>query len=354
MSDCTFETLGLDDYDRAKRILNAARHPGYVGREMFQRAVTTGNATVAMIDGVDLGIAIIAKGKLCALSVILKAQGRGIGAALLARTRPRFITAIMDKVRWFEKQGYRSVGAPSVGANGKHATQLLERETDIHPEPIREASAATPATPAESKWAALPELRIVPPDEIANDEAGRPPKPLAPKQRRFVAEYMIDTDAAKAAARAGYTSKTSGAALLRKPTIERAVKLAMARREVRTEITVDRVLRELSVLAFSDVTNYSVDDDGNIVLQPSAPPGATRAISSIKRRKITGRDGETIVEVELRLWDKPTPLRLAGRHVGLFTDKIELTGKDGGPIRLQDATREEALKALAAVVGPVE
>jgi hypothetical protein len=35
---------------------------------------------------------------------------------------------------------------------------------------------------------------------------------------------------------------------------------------------------------------------------------------------------------KIKFWDKRGSLELLGRHLKLFTDKTELTGKDGGPI----------------------
>jgi len=122
-----FDLLGPDDYDRAKKVLNAAKHPGFVGRELFYRCATTGRACIAVVEEADLGVALIAKDKLQALSVSLKAQGRGVGSALMAHLKPRWVSAIEEKVGWFERLGYRRVGASKVGANGKHATQLMER-----------------------------------------------------------------------------------------------------------------------------------------------------------------------------------------------------------------------------------
>lgn len=90
------------------------------------------------------------------------------------------------------------------------------------------------------------------------------------------------------------------------------------------------MLAEVGLLAFSDVTHYRVTDAGAVVLASGAPEGALRALQSIKRRITTrgrGKQTEIIREVEIRLWDKPGPLKLAGQHVGLFTDKLEHSGK---------------------------
>lgn len=83
------------------------------------------------------------------------------------------------------------------------------------------------------------------------------------------------------------------------------------------------MLSELELLAFSDLTYYEVDDSGDIRLADNAPAGAMRALQSIKRRittRGTGENHEVTREVELRLWDKPGPLKLAGQHVGLFAE----------------------------------
>lgn len=159
MTEIRFDNLGPADYDRCKVILNKARHPGFVGRELFFRCATTGVCCVAVVDDADLGVALVAKDKLQALSVVREAQGRGVGGALMTRLQPRWVNAIGEKIAWFEKLGYKCVGAPKVGQNGKHSTQLLERDSTaasavaehgvVHaptaPIPAREREAEEPA-----------------------------------------------------------------------------------------------------------------------------------------------------------------------------------------------------------------
>lgn len=136
MSDIRFDLLGPDDYDRGKSVLNKAKHPGFVGRELFYRCATSGRVCIAVLDDVDCGIAMVAKEKLQALSVIKSAQGRGVGGALIAHLKPHWANVIGERVAWFEKRGYRSVGAPKVGQNGKHAAQLMERDASAPSEAI--------------------------------------------------------------------------------------------------------------------------------------------------------------------------------------------------------------------------
>lgn len=190
---------------------------------------------------------------------------------------------------------------------------------------------------------------------------------LTPKQERFVAEYLVDLNATQAAIRSGYSPKTAeqqGPRLLGNAVVRAAVDAGRAKLIAKTGITQERVLAELELLAFSDVTHYEADAQGNVALAAGAPKAAMRALQSIKRRFTTTGSGDsarTMVEVELKLWDKPSPLRLAGRHVGLFPDRLEVTGANGGPVQtaavdLSALSLEEllSLRAMLAKAKPPE
>jgi phage terminase small subunit len=144
--------------------------------------------------------------------------------------------------------------------------------------------------------------------------------PLTPRQQRFVEEYLCDLNGKQAAIRAGYSPKTAevqAAQTLRIPKVQAALSAALARRSQRTAITQDTVLRELAVLAQSDIRDYVIDDQGNVQLREGAPEGAMRAISSLKKR-IVHTENALIYETTLTLWNKPASVRMAGEHVGLF------------------------------------
>jgi hypothetical protein len=52
------------------------------------------------------------------------------------------------------------------------------------------------------------------------------------------------------------------------------------------------------------------------------------------------------IEVEIALWDKPAMLKVAGRYVGLFPDRLEPTAKGDQPLIPQvDTMSDEELKA---------
>jgi phage terminase small subunit len=155
---------------------------------------------------------------------------------------------------------------------------------------------------------------------------GRKRGVLTAKQAAFVEEYLVDLNATAAAQRAGFSKKSSatqGIQLLQKKHVAAAVKKAQEERADRTHITADRVLREIALLAFSDVSHYEVNGD-ELELVEGAPAAAKRAVSSLKVKSWTSKDGEEHLETEFRLWDKPSALKLLCSHLGICTEKREL------------------------------
>jgi hypothetical protein len=72
--------------------------------------------------------------------------------------------------------------------------------------------------------------------------------PLNPKQQQFVAEYLIDRNATKAAIRAGYSEKTAaqiGFQLLQKTSIREAVEVGTEEAIDRTEVDADWIAKQL-------------------------------------------------------------------------------------------------------------
>jgi phage terminase small subunit len=143
---------------------------------------------------------------------------------------------------------------------------------------------------------------------------------LTLRQQRFVEEYLRDCNGRQAAIRAGYSVKTAevqASENLRIPNVQAALAAAMAARSQRTQITADSVLREIAVLAMSNIQDFEIDDHGNVGLRPGAPPEAMRAVQSLRKKVWQSAEG-TMVEVELKLHAKAPPLRMAAEHLGLL------------------------------------
>lgn len=143
---------------------------------------------------------------------------------------------------------------------------------------------------------------------------------LTAKQQTFVEEYLIDLNATQAAIRAGYSAKNAdkiGSELLGKTRVAEAVSMAMAERSRRTGINQDRILQEIAKLALVNIDDVVDLRTGKV--KGSATKEDLACIQSIKIKPT--EFGE---EREIKFYDKKGSLELAGKHLGMFKDKLEM------------------------------
>ena len=146
-------------------------------------------------------------------------------------------------------------------------------------------------------------------------------KNLTRNQRRYIIEYGYDQNPRAAAARAGMMSPPKS------PAIDRILDYYAEHRAAKLQITADKVLYEVAMLAESSIEHYMINDEGNVCPAPGAPVGVMRAIQRIKRSVTIDKLGNKTYTCELQLWNKIEPLRLLGRHVGLFKEAMTLDGE---------------------------
>ncbi len=143
---------------------------------------------------------------------------------------------------------------------------------------------------------------------------------MTKKQKLFVEEYLIDLNATQAAIRAGYSPDTAGSIggeNLKKPEISAAIAKAMAERSRRTGINQDRILQEIAKLALVNIDDVVDLETGEI--KESATKEDLACIQSIKIKPT-----EFGTEREIKFYDKKGSLEMAGKHLGMFKDKLEL------------------------------
>ena len=177
-------------------------------------------------------------------------------------------------------------------------------------------------------------------------------RPLTPKQRAFCEEYLIDLNAAAAARRAGYSvnySNNQGTTLLNLPNTRAEIDRLIAERSQRTRIDEDRVLHEIMLIASFDPAD-AFAEDGSILPLREMPADFRRAIDSLDVTELFEGKGQdrspTGHAKRLRFADKLKALELLGKHLRLFTDKVELTGQNGAPIRVETAMSPEQSAAF--------
>ena len=171
---------------------------------------------------------------------------------------------------------------------------------------------------------------------------------LTPKQQRFVEEYLVDLNATQAAIRAGYSVKTAysiGQENLTKPEILATITKSRIEQSKRTEITQDWVLKKLASIVEIPLTELCEWNASGIALRDSndMPPEAIACIKKITERM--GADGNSSLSVEQ--YDKLRALELIGKHLGMFTDNVNV---NCDLTKLSDA---EIIERAAGLLGGV-
>lgn len=165
---------------------------------------------------------------------------------------------------------------------------------------------------------------------------------LSPKQKLFVSEYLIDLNATQAALRAGYNAKTArsmGCENLTKPNIQACLQAEMSKRETRTEITQDRVLKEYARLAFLDPRKFFNKNGSlkSVVDLDDDTAACLAGMDVISRSTMEGDEPEQIKKI--KIIDKKGALDSVAKHLGMFDRK-----ETGEADKMIDVFRELAEK----------
>lgn len=164
---------------------------------------------------------------------------------------------------------------------------------------------------------------------------------LTRNQKVFCDEYLIDLNATRAY-KVAYkrvtkdaTARANSSRLLTNANIKKYIEYKMKEREKRTEITQDRVLRELAKIGFANLKDYleyktaktivKYDNDGEPIIdyQPIIDLLDSKEVDTSVIQEVSISDKGTF---KFKLYDKQKALELIGRHLGMFTDKVEHSG----------------------------
>ena len=188
---------------------------------------------------------------------------------------------------------------------------------------------------------------------------------LTPKQNIFVNEYLVDLNATRAykvaypKVKKEETINAAASRMLRNVKVAEYIEQKMKDREKRTEITQDKVLNEIAKIAFANGSDFAkvvqksykkaiVDtcgrqmgeeevfyNDVEIILTDDLPEDKKKAIAAIKQTKFG---------IEVASCDKVRALELLGKHLGMFKDKIEVSGNINNPY--EGLSTEQLLKIV--------
>lgn len=162
---------------------------------------------------------------------------------------------------------------------------------------------------------------------------------MTEKQKIFADEYLIDLNATRAyrvaypSVKRDETARANSSRMLTNANVAKYIADRMQERQKRTEITQDRVLEELAAIAFARATDYAEVKDECVRIKDtdSLTDQQIKAIAGIKEGKFG---------IELKLNDKEKALELLGRHLGMFKDKVEVSGLEDEKKKLDDILRQ--------------
>jgi len=108
----------------------------------------------------------------------------------------------------------------------------------------------------------------------------------------------------------------------------------------RAEVTIEKVYRELALLGFCNMQDYMrAGTDGDPYLDFSAltrdQAAALTEVTVEDFKDGRGTDARNVRRVKFKLADKRAALVDLGKHLGMFKDRIEHSGPDGGPVEVK-------------------
>jgi len=141
---------------------------------------------------------------------------------------------------------------------------------------------------------------------------------LTLRQQRFVAEYLKDGNATKAAIRAGLKSKNpayAGNKMKRRVGVAEAI--AKGRAEIAQELRVDvaRVVEEYARLAFADLRDYVEWGPKGVTLKPQSEIGKAASPAIVE---LVARKDKRGTRTKVRLHSKLKSLEALGKYLGIF------------------------------------
>ena len=169
------------------------------------------------------------------------------------------------------------------------------------------------------------------------------PVKLTERQKRFADEYLIDLNATASYKRAGYagsgnTAEVNAHKILRNAKVATFIATRQRELQEKTGITQERVLAEFAKIGFLDARKF-FDERGQLRALHELDDDTAAALAGMDiavERSGTDADGApTFADVKkIKIIDKLGALNSLARHLGMFNDKQQITGKDGGPIEI--------------------
>jgi len=169
---------------------------------------------------------------------------------------------------------------------------------------------------------------------------------LSPKQRLFIKHYRLNHNGKQAAIAAGYTKRSAevtASRLLRNAKVAAELGEQQKQLEEKLEVSVEWVVKRLMRRADFDVRKF-YREDGSLRPIAELDEETAYALQGLEIEKLyehfgKGQAAATGTLTKIKFADRDRALELLGRHLKMFTDKVEITGADALVARLQAARK---------------
>lgn len=163
---------------------------------------------------------------------------------------------------------------------------------------------------------------------------------LSPKQEAFAAKVAQGLSQAEAYRQAyprsvewkDETVWEKASRLAAQDKVKARVGELMAKAAAANEVTQERIVKELARIAFGNKRSLMQWGPGGVALIDSDELTDDEAAMVAEVQETVTQAGSSL---KLKTHDKVKALELLGRHVGLFNDKMQLTGPGGVPVGIQ-------------------
>lgn len=189
---------------------------------------------------------------------------------------------------------------------------------------------------------------------------------MTDKQIIFANEYLIDLNGTRAYKEAyphvknDNTAAAAATRLMNVPDVKEYIEKRIKDRLERIEVTQDDVIQELAAVGFANVPEYAkvvtkpimiqtengdyvptLDSEGNQMYCQAVEITETKELTRRQIKAISGiKQGKN--GIELSTYDKVKALELLGKHLGIFKDKVEVSGNVNNPF--EELSTEQLLR----------
>jgi phage terminase small subunit len=174
---------------------------------------------------------------------------------------------------------------------------------------------------------------------------------LSAQQQVFVVEYLKDFNATQAAIRAKYSKKTAHS---QGPRLLENVEVKKALDEIKAQIAGDGIASVQEIARFftlvmrgnvKDVVSWNQEGLVFTANSEELDKDTSRLIKKIKVTEKTSQKGDwTECKTEVELHDPVRAGELLGQYHGMFKEKIEHSGPNGGPISYEVLDYSKSVK----------